>query len=264
MPKQSIKVARTCEVCGAVFETYPAFIAKGLGRYCNRVCTGAAKRAAPRRMGAKLTRTCEVCGTSFEMFPSRLLRGDPGRWCGLACSRQGRKAETSAKNTALCIVCGAPFVSMPYERAERNRQCCSKRCVGMSQRGAGRPLEERFWLRVDKDGPIVRPDLDACWVWTGRREAFGYGTIYRTFPNRVRANRVAWEIATGETLTDDDIIGHVCDDPPCVRNDSEGVYIVRGVTYERRGHLWRTTPTGNAHDMVDKGRHKPYGRAPKR
>jgi len=39
--------------------------------------------------------------------------------------------------------------------------------------------DERFWREVNKNGPVPadRPELDACWVWTGGRSAAGYGTV---------------------------------------------------------------------------------------
>ena len=39
-------------------------------------------------------------------------------------------------------------------------------------------VEERFWSKVNKDGPVPagRPELGACWVWTGHQEKkYGYG-----------------------------------------------------------------------------------------
>ena len=30
----------------------------------------------------------------------------------------------------------------------------------------GRP-DLRFWANVNKKGPVVRPELGRCWVWTG-------------------------------------------------------------------------------------------------
>lgn len=37
--------------------------------------------------------------------------------------------------------------------------------------------EERFWAKVNKDGPVpgVRPELGPCWVWTGELNFQGYG-----------------------------------------------------------------------------------------
>jgi hypothetical protein len=32
-------------------------------------------------------------------------------------------------------------------------------------------LDERFWNKVEKHGPIQVGDLGRCWVWTGSRES---------------------------------------------------------------------------------------------
>lgn len=33
----------------------------------------------------------------------------------------------------------------------------------------------RFWKKVDKNGPIVTPELGPCWLWTGSKRAHGHG-----------------------------------------------------------------------------------------
>jgi len=40
-------------------------------------------------------------------------------------------------------------------------------------------LEERFWPKVDKNGPIppARADLGPCWLWTASLTSNGYGQI---------------------------------------------------------------------------------------
>jgi hypothetical protein len=40
-------------------------------------------------------------------------------------------------------------------------------------------VEERFWLKVDKNGPVpaVRPDLGPCFLWTDAPNGAGYGTF---------------------------------------------------------------------------------------
>jgi hypothetical protein len=42
------------------------------------------------------------------------------------------------------------------------------------------PVEERFWLLVDKGGPIpdYAPDLGRCWLWKGRVSSQGYGQFF--------------------------------------------------------------------------------------
>lgn len=91
------------------------------------------------------------------------------------------------------------------------------------------PLEERFWSKVNKQGPLpsevaVReyPEIaeTQCWEWLGFVNRKGYGTF--SFPesmlgsNRSQAaQRAAWFFATGalpilQTL-------HKCDNRKCVR-----------------------------------------------
>lgn len=95
-----------------------------------------------------------------------------------------------------------------------------------------RPLEERFWERVDKSDP------DGCWLWTGSRAGRGYGRIAVDGKPRP-AHRVAWELANGVRMDSRFDACHHCDNPPCVRPD----------------HIFPGTPRDNAADMVAKGRH---------
>ncbi len=104
---------------------------------------------------------------------------------------------------------------------------------------------ERFWARVVK--------TETCWLRRTADRTEQY-SLLSVNARSVRANRYAWEMATGETLTDDDIIGHVCDNPSCVRNDDEGWYDIDGVLLPRRGHLFRGTTALNNRDAALKGR----------
>jgi hypothetical protein len=112
-------------------------------------------------------------------------------------------------------------------------------------------LDERLWSRVLKS--------EGCWTWTGKLHASGYGLIYDTDGRDLRAHRVAWELTTGEPIPDGWRVGHVCDNPPCVRNDDVGTYEVDGVIYERHGHLWLATHRANMLDMIAKGRSAAIG-----
>lgn len=78
------------------------------------------------------------------------------------------------------------------------------------------PTEERFWSRVDKDGPLptYAPFLGPCWLWTGAQFKKGYGQ----FPNdgrSVSAHRWAYERLEGP-IPEGLVIDHLCRVPACV------------------------------------------------
>lgn len=109
---------------------------------------------------------------------------------------------------------------------------------------AARPLAERFWEKVSKDGPIpVRsPELGPCWVWTAgiNHKRGGYGAFVLRKGVIRRAHRIAWELVRG-SIPDGQWVLHRCDNPPCVRPS----------------HLFLGTPKDNVDDMAAKGRGNP-------
>jgi len=74
--------------------------------------------------------------------------------------------------------------------------------------------EERFWEKVNKDGPIPmhRPELGPCWLWTAQVDRYGK---FRLGDKKVSAHRASWELANGP-IPDDLFVCHTCDNPPCV------------------------------------------------
>lgn len=78
-----------------------------------------------------------------------------------------------------------------------------------------RPIAERFWEKVNKDGPVNMPALGPCWIFTSTAERKGYGVIWNE--GKVRyAHRVSWVLA-GRELPDDMVIDHLCMTAKCVR-----------------------------------------------
>lgn len=57
---------------------------------------------------------------------------------------------------------------------------------------------ERFWPKVDKNGPVPEyaPHLGPCWCWLAAENGAGYG-IFRLDGRNVRAHRWAYEALVG-------------------------------------------------------------------
>jgi hypothetical protein len=107
-----------------------------------------------------------------------------------------------------------------------------------------RPLEERFWEKVDVRGP------DDCWEWTASKNDNGYGEIRESAPSTktLKAHRVSWELHNGPIPVGNGYHGtcvlHKCDNPGCVNP----------------AHLFLGTHEDNMKDMIEKDRHVTYKR----
>ena len=80
-------------------------------------------------------------------------------------------------------------------------------------------LEDRFWSKVDKNGPAPahRPDLGPCQLWTAGVGWKGYGRFW--LDGRARfAHRIAYEMNVGPIPTGFEL-DHLCRVRHCV-NDS--------------------------------------------
>lgn len=138
-----------------------------------------------------------------------------------------------------CAYCATPFKTWQSKSA----LYCSRPCYWTDRPSR---LAARFWCKVEKTA--------GCWVWIGAiSRRHGYGKISVGL-HPERSNRVAWTLASGEPIPDGLFVCHTCDVRRCVRNDDHGVYIVDGVAYERRGHLFLAPLPINALDMAEKGR----------
>ena len=141
-----------------------------------------------------------------------------------------------------CQSCGVPFKPSASNDRKGYGHYCSRACYTVRQKEDRRPLADRFWEKVNTDGPIPthRPELGPCWPWTGSLTPAGYGHLQRGGRDEgtVNAPTVAWELTYGP-IPDDHFICHHCDNPPCCRPE----------------HLFIDTPAGNVRDMVAKDRH---------
>lgn len=175
------------------------------------------------------------------------------------CSRDGCGKPVQARG--LCL--------NHYEELNRREHGIGPRKTARPRKPAGlrsQPLEVRFWAKVNKDGPTLC-GLGPCWEWTGaslppKRRVLteveypnGYGLVGLTIDGHFKqkyTHRLAWEFATGDVP--DGFVLHACDNPKCVRNDEEGIYLIEGQEYPRWGHLVLATAAANARDTVQKGR----------
>jgi hypothetical protein len=97
-----------------------------------------------------------------------------------------------------------------------------------------KPVTERFWSKVD-----IRDDNE-CWEWLASvNQSTGYGQFMHYQGRKpIGAHRAAYELSTGEVLTSEDFVCHVCDNRKCCNPK----------------HLFKGDAKSNMEDMIAKGR----------
>lgn len=136
----------------------------------------------------------------------------------------------------VCIQCGKPFYCRPSILA---RDACLF-CSGVCRDDARTMTPDKFWSRVDFNGPIPEhcPELGPCWLWTGAVHTHGYGMCRSPDRTLIRAHRLAFCFDTGREPELN--VLHKCDRRICVRPS----------------HLFEGTHKDNIQDCIEKGRFK--------
>lgn len=109
--------------------------------------------------------------------------------------------------------------------------------------------EERFWSKVNKDGPTMPHMESPCWLWTAGKNKSGYGIVGLGGKSTL-AHRATWLLINGPIPHDGSAHGicvcHRCDRRDCCRVD----------------HLFLGTNADNVADRDAKGRNnQPSGDA---
>lgn len=97
-------------------------------------------------------------------------------------------------------------------------------------------LEERFWSKVDRQGP------DDCWLWLAHHGAYGFitiGSLRLGTKRKIQAHRMSWTLANGP-IPSGLCVCHRCDTPLCVNPN----------------HLFLGTHADNKTDSMAKLRHQ--------
>ena len=208
---------KRCERCGKTFMgRYVAPKSKNPERFCSRACGYAA------RVDRRARIVCASCRVEFTRTQSEAAKCD-SRFCSRDCWRAGIKVAATP-----CAHCGRPFV--PKSAINKT---CSRRCRVEHSR---RPLLERLWEKIDKNGPVPthRPELGPCWPWTVSVNSGGYGMLLERGrgSKRLTAHRLTYELAKGPIPSDLEI-DHLCRNRRCCNPDH--LEPVTSLENQRRG-----------------------------
>jgi hypothetical protein len=124
-----------------------------------------------------------------------------------------------------------------------------------------RDVGERFWEKVDRNGPIPEhlPALGQCWVWMKKIHATGYGQFALRPRVSYEAHRVAYFLSTGFMSTRNQCLDHLCRNKACVNPShlevvTNQVNVIRGKSCALK-KLATHCPHG--HEMTPENRRAP-------
>lgn len=148
-------VKQTCKYCEMLFETYPAEIKKGGGKFCgqdhyhkwiseNKIRSG---KNSNLWKDAKVEVFCNYCGISKLRYKSQIKwRGS--RFCSRDCKAMWYSEHKSGKNSwhwidkvnCNCLVCGKEFEEDQSNIKRGYGKYCSHKCKGVAHTGENNPM----------------------------------------------------------------------------------------------------------------------------
>jgi len=118
------------------------------------------------------------------------------------------------------------------------------------------PIEQRFWSKVNKLGPMppqsVAPGL--CWEWTRAKTSGGYGQFW-VKPRKVVCHRFAYEQLVGP-IPEGLQLDHLCRNRACVNPNhlepvTQQVNILRGFSIATANRLKTHCPQGHPYSATN-------------
>lgn len=130
---------------------------------------------------------------------------------------------------------GDPNVVQPRRRADCSvpactakawsKSLCSKHLARLQRHGSTddprQTVDERFWSKVNKNGPDAPQSWDGapldgqCWTWGGSHNETGHGLFFPARREPEGAHRYAYRTLVG-SIPDGLFLDHLCRRPSCV------------------------------------------------
>lgn len=154
-----------------------------------------------------LARTSIEAGTGCLIWPGALNSN------GVPCI-----AAKKATMPAVRAVWFLHYGELPDRAVQRT--CGNRLCLNIDHMALQTSWhdEDRFWQRVDVNGPShpYKPELGRCWDWTGPAHPTGYGNVRSPEGKSNYAHRTSFFLTHGRMPAQGMHVMHSCDRPSCV------------------------------------------------
>lgn len=177
-------------------------------------------------------------------------------WCPIHYDTWRRHGDPTWTPPVECSIPGC-------ERPRRSRGWCNRHYDTWLAHGDPlyirvRPTTpERFWAKVDKNGPVpeARPDLGRCWVWTANINDGGYGMFNPGSKRTEVAHRWAYRHMVGP-IPRGLQLDHLCRNRACVNPGhldpvTGRINVLRGETLPAANAIKTHCPQNHPYDEAN-------------